>query len=93
MLWAFNVFIVKKCINECVRDSQKALIIEQQNCDAYDWVIVVIISSDNGLSPDRHQAIILIDSTDVSIKRKNTPWYQNRNSYIFTRENVFENVA
>ena len=56
---------------------------------------LAIIGADNGLSPDRCQAIIW---TNVGIllngpHRKKLQWNFNRNSYIFIQENAFENVV
>ena len=46
----------------------------------------IIIGSDNGLSPGRRQAIIWTNAGILLINF-------NRNSYIFTQENPFENVV
>ena len=48
-----------------------------------------IIGSDNGLSPDRRQAIIW---TNAGIRNK-FQWNFNQNYNIFIQENAFENVV
>ena len=48
------------------------------------------ISSDNGLSPGRHQTII---GTSVGILLTKLQWNSDRNSYIFIQENAFENIV
>ena len=55
---------------------------------------LTIISSDNGLSPGRHQAIIWTNAGIllISILRNKLQWNPNRNSYIFNQENAIEYV-
>ena len=50
-----------------------------------------IIDSDNGLSPDRHQAIIWTNAGILLIEHK-IQWNLNWNSYIFIHENAFKIV-
>ena len=61
------------------------------------WVskLTITIGSDNGLSPDRHQAII---RTNAGILLNGPPGttfkeFFFRNTYIFVQENQFENVV
>ena len=56
---------------------------------------LTIIGSDNGLSPDRCQAIILTNAGISLIGPIETNFQRNcnRNSYIFIPENAFENVV
>ena len=61
----------------------------------YLAVNITIIGSDNGLSPDLHQAIIW---TNAGIFFNSTlgnklQWNINWNSYVFIEENEFENVV
>ena len=51
-----------------------------------------IISSDNGLSPGRRQAIIWTDTGILTLGNKRQ-WNHNRNLYIIIQENAFENVV
>ena len=52
------------------------------------------IDSDNGLSPKRRQAIIWTKVGILLIGPLGTNFSEfNRNSYIFTQENTFENVV
>ena len=53
-----------------------------------------IIGSDNGLSPGRRQAIIWTNAGILLIWpfRNKLQWNVNRNSYIFSDENAFEDV-
>ena len=56
---------------------------------------LTIIGSDNGLSPERRQAIIWTKAgniVDLTLRNK-LQWNGNRNSYIFIQENPFENVV
>ena len=56
---------------------------------------LTIIASDNGLSPDRRQAIIWTNAR-VSVNgtlRNKLQWNLNWNSNIFIQENVFESVV
>ena len=55
---------------------------------------LTIIGSDNGLSPDRRQAIIWTNAGILLIGRfgDKLQWNRNRNLYIFIQENAFENV-
>ena len=58
---------------------------------------LTIIGSDNGLSPDRRQAIIWTNAGILSIgplaQWNKAQWNINRNSYIFIQENASENVV
>ena len=55
---------------------------------------LAIIDSDNGLSPDRHQAIIWASGGIVDLTLRNKiQWNVNRNSNSFTQENAFERVV
>ena len=56
---------------------------------------LTIIGSDNGLLPDRHQAIIWTNAGILLIGPlgKKHQWNLNRNSNIFIQENAFESVA
>ena len=56
---------------------------------------LIIIGSDNGLSPDRRQAIIWNKWWNIVIWTlgKKFQWNLNRNLYIFIQENAFENVV
>ena len=51
-----------------------------------------IISSDDGLSPSRRQAIIWTNAGLLLIGPK-LQWNLNQISYIFIQENAFENVV
>ena len=53
------------------------------------------IGLDNGLSPDRHQAIIWTNAGLLLIGPLGTNFSENLywNSYIFIQENAFENVV
>ena len=51
---------------------------------------LAIVGSDNGLSPDQRQAIIWTNAGILLIGPLGTNL--NQNSYIFIRENAFENV-
>ena len=53
---------------------------------------LTIISSDNGLSPRRRQAIIWTNA-GILLIRNEIQWNFNRNSYVFIQENAFENVV
>ena len=56
---------------------------------------LTIIGSDNGLSPDRRQAIIWTNDknmVDFNLRNK-LQWNLKRNSCIFIQENAFENVV
>ena len=44
---------------------------------------LTIIGSDNGLAPDRRQAIIWINAGILLFGRLGTKWHFNRLSYIF----------
>ena len=57
-----------------------------------------IIVSDNGMSPDRRQAIILTNDGILVIDPQEQTsillqWNVNQKSYIFIQENAFENVV
>ena len=54
-----------------------------------------IIGSDNGLSPDRRQAIIWTNAGTLLIQTIGTTFSEIfiRNSFIFTEPNAFENVV
>ena len=55
---------------------------------------LTIIGPDNGLSPDRRQAIIWTNAGILLNKLRNKlQWNICRNSYIFIQENAFENVV
>ena len=56
---------------------------------------LVIIGSDNGLSPGRRQAIIRTNAGILLIEPlgKKLQWNFNRNSNIFIQENAFESVV
>ena len=56
---------------------------------------IAIIGSDNGLSPERHQAIIWTNAGILLIwpLGAKLQWNFNRNAYIFIRENACENIA
>ena len=56
---------------------------------------LTIISSDNGLSPGRRQAIIGTNAGILLIGnlRKKLQWNLNRNSYIIIQENALEKVV
>ena len=56
---------------------------------------LITIVSDNGLSPDRRQAIIRKKWWNIVIwtRGKKFQWNLNRNFYIFIQENAFENVV
>ena len=57
---------------------------------------LTIIGSDNGLSPDRRQAIIWTNDGILLIGplgRNKLQWNLKRNSYIFIQENAFENLV
>ena len=56
---------------------------------------LIIIRSDNGLSPGRHQAIIWTNAGILLIGPLGTKpqWNLNRNLCTFIRENAFENVV
>ena len=59
----------------------------------YPSVTSAIINSDNALSPGRHQVINWTNSGMVFIGPLGTNLSNyNRNSYIFIKENTFENV-
>ena len=51
---------------------------------------LIILGSDNGLLPGRHQAITW---TNAGIHGNKLQWNFNWNSYIFIQENAFENVV
>ena len=56
---------------------------------------LIIIGSDNGLSPGRREAIILNQWWNI-VKwtlRHKLHWNLNRDLYIFVQENAFENVV
>ena len=56
---------------------------------------LTITDSDNGLSPDRRQAIIWTNAVILliwTLKQISSQWNFNRNSYIFIQENAFENA-
>ena len=53
---------------------------------------LTIIGSDNGLSPERRQAIIWTNAGILLIGNK-PQWNYKRNSNIFNKENTFENVV
>ena len=58
--------------------------------DAY----VTSIGSDNGLSPGRHQAVIWTNAAKLSIVPLGKNFNENnRNLYIFIRENTFVNIV
>ena len=61
----------------------------------YVSVNQTIISSDNGLSPNRRQAIIWTNAVLLLIRpfRTKFQWNFNQNSNIFIEENEFENVV
>ena len=63
--------------------------------DAYICVgNLIIIGSDNGLSPGRRQGIIWTNVGLLLIEPLGTlQWNFNRNSYIFIQENTIENVV
>ena len=54
-----------------------------------------IVGSDNGLSPERRQAIIWTNAGILLIEPLGTNFSEffKRNSNIFTEENTFENVV
>ena len=56
---------------------------------------LIIIGSDNGLSPGRRQAIIRTSAGTLLYKtlRNKLQWNFNRNSNIFIQENAFESVV
>ena len=57
---------------------------------------LTIMGSDNGLSPDRRQAIIWTNWcwNIVNLNHRNQlQWNIKQNSYIFIQENTFENVV
>ena len=56
---------------------------------------LIIIASDNGLSPGQRQAIIWTNAGTSLINYLGTNFSENidRNSYIFIQENTFENVV
>ena len=59
-------------------------------------VSILIIGSDNGLSPAQRQAIIGTNAGVLLIEPLWTNFSEiffNRNSYIFIQENAFENVV
>ena len=56
-------------------------------------VKLTIISSDNGLSPGRHQAIIWTNAGILLIGPFILHWNDNQDSYIFIQENAFENIV
>ena len=53
---------------------------------------LIIIGPYNGLSPGRRQAIIWTN-TGILLIRTISQWNLNRDSYIFIRENAFENIV
>ena len=58
--------------------------------------IIMIIGSDNGLSPGRRQAIIRTNDGQLIVNwtlRNKLQWNFSRNSNIFIQENVFESVV
>ena len=58
--------------------------------------LTIIIGSDNGSSPDRHQSMIWTTTGILLIGPSGTnklKWTLNRNSWIFIRENTIENVV
>ena len=56
---------------------------------------LTIIGSDNGLSPDRRQAIIGTNAGTLLIGplRTKKQWNHYRNSYIFSQEIAFQNIV
>ena len=56
---------------------------------------LIIIGSDNALSPGRRQAIIWTNNCILLIwtPRNKFQWNRNRNSYAFIQENALENVV
>ena len=56
---------------------------------------LTIISSDNGLSPHRRQAIIWTDAGILLIPplRNQIQWNLNQNSHLFIQENALENTV
>ena len=55
---------------------------------------LTIIVPENGLSPDRRQAIIWTNAGKLLIWTLGTnQWNLKRNSYIFIQENALENVV
>ena len=55
---------------------------------------LIIIGSDNGLSPDRRQAIIWTNAGILLIGPLETnQWNLDRNSYAFIQENAFEDAV
>ena len=55
---------------------------------------LIIIGSDNGLSPGRHQAIIWSNADYYYLTLRYTlQWNFNQNWYIFIQENAFENIV
>ena len=58
---------------------------------------LIIVGSENGLLPERHQAIICTNAEILLIGPVETTFIEilneKRNSYMFIQENVFENVV
>ena len=54
---------------------------------------LTIIGSDNGLSPDRRQAIIWTNAGILLIRIVGLQWNLKQNSCIFIKKNAFENVV